>query len=190
ADRCRGPLAHLHPRHPADAPSGDRRVRAHPLDRRIPHFRPGMGAHRRRSRAPHRSVQHLRLHRDFREPRFRPPLRRRHHRRRHHPHRRLDHVSGGRSAGERVAMTAQTTIDARVPALMAGVLAPGGRAVLALLAALAILLLFLGPILILVVTSLRPGWAVYYIYRGTAFTLQNYLDVFARPPALPPFPTS
>jgi multiple sugar transport system permease protein len=45
----------------------------------------------------------------------------------------------------------------------------------------AIVLLFLGPIVILIVTSLRPGWAVFYIYRGTDFTIQNYLDVFARP---------
>jgi multiple sugar transport system permease protein len=60
-------------------------------------------------------------------------------------------------------------------------LAPGGRVVLLLLSVIAILLLFLGPVVILVVTSLRPGWAVYYIYRGTDFTLQNYIDVFARP---------
>ena len=60
-------------------------------------------------------------------------------------------------------------------------LAPGGRTALLTLALAAIVLLFMGPIVILVVTSLRPGWAVYYIYRGTAFTVQNYLDVVARP---------
>jgi multiple sugar transport system permease protein len=27
--------------------------------------------------------------------------------------------------------------------------------------------------------TLRPGWAVFYIYRGTDFTLQNYRDVLA-----------
>jgi multiple sugar transport system permease protein len=58
-------------------------------------------------------------------------------------------------------------------------LAPGGRRVFLLLATIAIVLLFLGPIIILVVTSLRPGWAVFYIYRGTDFTLQNYRDVLA-----------
>ncbi|OKO68969.1 ABC transporter permease [Bradyrhizobium sp. NAS80.1] len=58
-------------------------------------------------------------------------------------------------------------------------LAPGGRRALFLLATIAIVLLFLGPIVILVVTSLRPGWAVFYIYRGTDFTLQNYRDVLA-----------
>ncbi|MBV8824757.1 MAG: hypothetical protein JO220_07220, partial [Hyphomicrobiales bacterium] len=78
-------------------------------------------------------------------------------------------------------MTAPTLAADHAPARFAGVLAPGGRAALIVLAALAIVLLFLGPILILIVTSLRPGWAVYYIYRGTAFTLQNYMDVFARP---------
>jgi multiple sugar transport system permease protein len=56
-------------------------------------------------------------------------------------------------------------------------LAPGGRHALLLLATIGIILLFLGPIVILIVTSVRPGWAVYYIYRGTDFTLQNYRDV-------------
>jgi multiple sugar transport system permease protein len=56
-------------------------------------------------------------------------------------------------------------------------LAPGGRHALLLLATIGIILLFLGPIVILVITSVRPGWAVYYIYRGTDFTLQNFRDV-------------
>lgn len=56
-------------------------------------------------------------------------------------------------------------------------LAPGGRRALMILATIAIVLLFLGPIVILVVTSLRPGWAVYYIYRGTDFTLENFREV-------------
>jgi multiple sugar transport system permease protein len=60
-----------------------------------------------------------------------------------------------------------------------GALAPGGRRAFLLLATIAIILLFLGPVVILVVTSLRPGWAVFYIYRGTDFTLQNYRDVLA-----------
>ena len=77
-------------------------------------------------------------------------------------------------------MTAEATTTVRGPAVAAS-LAPAGRAALMLLVVAAILLLFLTPVAILVITSLRPGWAVYYIYRGTAFTLQNYLDVFARP---------
>ena len=61
----------------------------------------------------------------------------------------------------------------------AGALAPGGRKALLVLATLGILLIFLGPILVIIVTSFRPGWAVYYIYRGTDFTLQNYVEVLA-----------
>ena len=71
-----------------------------------------------------------------------------------------------------------------------GALAPGGRVALLVLAIAAIVLLFLGPVVILVVTSLRPGWAVYYIYRCTSFTLQNYLDVFARPAVVHAFVNS
>jgi multiple sugar transport system permease protein len=85
-------------------------------------------------------------------------------------------------------MTA-AAIDAR-PARWSDTLAPGGRALLIVLIAAAIVLLFLGPVVILIVTSLRPGWAVYYIYRGTAFTLQNYLDVFARPAVVRAFVNS
>jgi len=70
-------------------------------------------------------------------------------------------------------------LPVETPRGWAGALAPGGRRALLLLATLAILLLFLGPIVILVVTSLRPGWAVYYIYRGTDFTLQNFVEVLA-----------
>jgi multiple sugar transport system permease protein len=78
-------------------------------------------------------------------------------------------------------MMAEATITVRGPARATEALAPAARAALMLLVVLAIVLLFLAPVTILVVTSLRPGWAVYYIYRGTAFTLQNYLDVFVRP---------
>ena len=59
-------------------------------------------------------------------------------------------------------------------------LRPGARAAFLALAVAAVLLLFLAPIIILVVTSLRPGWGVYYIYRGTDFTLANYREVFER----------
>jgi multiple sugar transport system permease protein len=58
-------------------------------------------------------------------------------------------------------------------------LAAGGRRAFLLLVTIAIVLLFLGPIVVLVVTSLRPGWAVFYIYRGTDFTLQNFREVLA-----------
>jgi multiple sugar transport system permease protein len=73
---------------------------------------------------------------------------------------------------------------------ISGTLAPGGRVALLVLIFAAIFLLFLGPVVIMVVTSLRPGWAVYYIYRGTAFTVQNYLEVFARPAVVHAFVNS
>jgi len=88
-------------------------------------------------------------------------------------------------------MTAATAaIQTNPPRRLAGALAPGGRVALVVLMIAAILLLFLGPVLILVVTSLRPGWAVYYIYRGTAFTVQNYLEVFAWPAVVHAFVNS
>jgi multiple sugar transport system permease protein len=87
-------------------------------------------------------------------------------------------------------MMPRATMDERIPARGMGSFAPGGRTVLLLLVVAAIVLLFLGPVAILVVTSLRPGWAVYYIYRGTAFTVQNYLDVFAKPAVVHAFVNS
>jgi multiple sugar transport system permease protein len=87
-------------------------------------------------------------------------------------------------------MTAGAAMGDRGPARFMDALAPGGRAVLIALVIAAIVLLFLGPVAILVVTSLRPGWAVYYIYRGTAFTVQNYLDVFAKPAVVHAFVNS
>ena len=76
-------------------------------------------------------------------------------------------------------MTALCTKKPDRPYRWTDTLAPGGRRALSFLATIAIVLLFLGPIVILVVTSLRPGWAVFYIYSGTDFTLQNYRDVLS-----------
>lgn len=59
-------------------------------------------------------------------------------------------------------------------------LAVGGRRVFFVLTGLAVVLLFLAPVVILVVTAFRPGYAVYYIYRGTDFTLENFKDVLAQ----------
>ncbi len=56
-------------------------------------------------------------------------------------------------------------------------LAPGGRRALFILAVIAVVLLFAFPAFWLVLTSLRPGWAVFYVHRGTDFTLHNYLEV-------------
>lgn len=87
-------------------------------------------------------------------------------------------------------MTSEATTTVGGPAQATGSLVPAARAALMLLVVAAILLLFLTPVAILVITSLRPGWAVYYIYRGTAFTLQNYLDVFAKPSVVRAFTNS
>jgi multiple sugar transport system permease protein len=50
------------------------------------------------------------------------------------------------------------------------------RAVFAI-SALAIFVLFVGPVAILGVTSIRPASGAYYIWRGTRFTLENFVDV-------------
>ena len=46
--------------------------------------------------------------------------------------------------------------------------------------AVAVCLLFAFPVFWLVLTSLRPGFAVYYVHRGTDFTLDNFHDVLAQ----------
>jgi multiple sugar transport system permease protein len=56
-------------------------------------------------------------------------------------------------------------------------LAPGGKRALFVLALIAVLFLFAFPAFWLVLTSLRPGWAVFYVHRGTDFTLHNYVEV-------------
>ena len=53
-------------------------------------------------------------------------------------------------------------------------LAPGGRKALFVLALIGVLFLFGFPAFWLILTSLRPGWAVFYVHRGTDFTLGNY----------------
>jgi multiple sugar transport system permease protein len=56
-------------------------------------------------------------------------------------------------------------------------LAPGGARVLFGLAVTAVCLLFAFPILWLLLTSLRPASGVYYVHRGTEFTLAAYAQV-------------
>ena len=58
-------------------------------------------------------------------------------------------------------------------------LAPGGRKVLFVLALIGVLFLFGFPAFWLILTSLRPGWAVFYVHRGTDFTIHNYVEVLA-----------
>ena len=59
-------------------------------------------------------------------------------------------------------------------------LAPGGKRMLFALAGIAICLLFAFPVFWLVLTSLRPGSGVYYVHRGTEFTVDNFHDVLSQ----------
>src|SRR5260370_41194801 len=61
--------------------------------------------------------------------------------------------------------------------LMSPRLSPGGRRVLFGLALFGVCLLFAFPVLWLIVTSLRPESGVYYVHRGTEFTLGNFAEV-------------
>lgn len=63
-------------------------------------------------------------------------------------------------------------------------LAPGGRRMLFVLAMVAVCLLFAFPVLWLGLTSLRPGYAVFYVHRGTDFTLENFHEVLGQPVVL------
>jgi len=70
-----------------------------------------------------------------------------------------------------------------VPARSVGffaALAPRGKAVFFALAAVAVCLLFAFPVFWLVLTSLRPGTGVYYVHRGTEFTVDNFHEVLSQ----------
>ena len=45
---------------------------------------------------------------------------------------------------------------------------------------MAVCLLFAFPVFWLVLTSLRPGTGVYYVHRGTEFTIDNFHDVLSQ----------
>jgi multiple sugar transport system permease protein len=62
--------------------------------------------------------------------------------------------------------------------------APGAWRVFLFLVIAAVLLIFIAPVAILMVTSIRPPSGIYYIWRGTEFTLQNYVDVLKQPQIL------
>jgi multiple sugar transport system permease protein len=62
--------------------------------------------------------------------------------------------------------------------------APGAWRVFLFLVIAAVLLIFIAPVAILMVTSIRPPSGIYYIWRGTDFTLQNYVDVLKQPQIL------
>ncbi|HQH70783.1 MAG TPA: carbohydrate ABC transporter permease [bacterium] len=60
-------------------------------------------------------------------------------------------------------------------------LKPGWKRTFFGLTLAAVCLLIAFPIFWIALTSLRPASEVYYVHRGTHFTLQNYLDVLAKP---------
>ena len=59
-------------------------------------------------------------------------------------------------------------------------LGPRGKAAFFALAAVAICLLFAFPVFWLILTSLRPASGVYYVHRGTEFTVDNFHDVLSQ----------
>src|SRR5580704_1049397 len=70
---------------------------------------------------------------------------------------------------EPMAMVRQPLLFARLPI--------GGRRVLFALALAGICFAFAFPVLWLILTSLRPESGVYYVHRGTEFTLGNFAEV-------------
>src|SRR5258708_25801436 len=56
-------------------------------------------------------------------------------------------------------------------------LSPGARRLLFALALAGVCFLFAFPVLWLILTSLRPESGVYYVHRGTEFTLGNFAEV-------------
>jgi ABC-type maltose transport system permease subunit len=79
-------------------------------------------------------------------------------------------------------MGAPATALATAPAEPAGLfslLAPGGKRVLFALTAVAVCLLLAFPVFWLILTSLRPASGVYYVHRGTEFTLDNFSEVLS-----------
>ena len=58
-------------------------------------------------------------------------------------------------------------------------LAPGARRISFGLTLSAVCFLFAFPVMWLILTSLRPASGVYYVYKGTEFTLDSFYQVFA-----------
>jgi multiple sugar transport system permease protein len=56
-------------------------------------------------------------------------------------------------------------------------LAPGGGKILFALIVAGVAFLFAFPVLWLLLTSLRPASGVFYVHRGTEFTLHNFVEV-------------
>src|SRR5690606_15958760 len=77
-------------------------------------------------------------------------------------------------------MSVAEAITAPRPRSFLEALAPGGKRAFFVLVIIAVCLLFAFPVLWLVLTSLRPGYAVYYVHRGTDFTIENFFEVLSQ----------
>ena len=62
-----------------------------------------------------------------------------------------------------------------------GVLMPGWRRAFFGLTLAAVVLLLVFPVAWMVLTSLRPASGVFYVHRGTEFTLSNFAEALAKP---------
>jgi multiple sugar transport system permease protein len=74
-------------------------------------------------------------------------------------------------------MTAVAELPAQTGRRGLGALAPAARRAFFGLGVGAICLVVAFPVLWLVLTSLRPASGVFYVHRGTDFTLENFVDV-------------
>lgn len=63
----------------------------------------------------------------------------------------------------------------------AGILLPGWRRAFLGLALTAVTLLLVFPVAWMVLTALRPASGVFYVHRGTEFTLGNFAEALAKP---------
>lgn len=89
-------------------------------------------------------------------------------------------------------MTAASA-DLPAPARRTGffaALAPGGAKVLLILVVIGVAFLFAFPVLWLLLTSLRPASGVYFVHRGTEFTIHNFAEALAQPNMLAAFANS
>src|SRR5262249_58128324 len=91
------------------------------------------------------------------------------------PHRGVRHaaLSDSQPLGGRLQVSIVGALPAARARAFFELLAPGGQRALFVLSVIAICLLFAFPVFWLVLTSLRPGYAVYYLHPGTDFTLDH-----------------
>src|SRR5262249_50454070 len=179
AHRCGQCLAHLSLHHAADVAPGHGGVHRDPCDRRVPHLRHRLDHFRRRASTRHRGVQHLRVCGGLSVSQSRPRLRRCGDRRHNHRCLRAAALPHAQSLRAGVEVRNAAVVPARSLGFFAA-LAPRGKAVFLALAAVAVCLLFAFPVFWLILTSLRPGTGVYYVHRGTEFTVDNFHEVLSQ----------